>query len=171
MSNVTLVVVEVGGSKMPDVGPSESTIIGRSGGGLLLLARRRLDSIRRQGDELQTAELVCGETTEASSVTQRAAIAHDLLTVVASRPCGRLVLTAPGSASIALRDELFSLAGVLTSRLPGTTAVVSVRFGAQDDRAATRGAARVVSMPFPWRDRDGSRASALVRTSLSMGPS
>jgi hypothetical protein len=42
---------------------------------------------------------------------------------------GKLVLTAPGRASMRQRCELLSLAGELSQRLRGATATVSLRFG------------------------------------------
>jgi hypothetical protein len=168
MAIVTLVVVEHGGSEPPKIGTSENTIIGYSSRGLLRRTRRRLDSLRSQGDVVRVAEIVCSDTTEGSLVAHRAEMAHELLTAVAFQPGGRLLLSASGTASMALRSGMFSLAGVLSARLPGTVATVSVRFGTPYDRAVSRGPARVVSMPFPWRDRDLPQSKVLVRPSLPM---
>ena len=133
MAIVTLVVVE-DGSEVP-LGTSENVIFGHYGRGLRRRTRRRVDAIQRRGDVVRIAELVCSETTEGSSVAHRAEVAHELLTIVASRPWGRLLLRASGTASAALRSGVFALAGVLSTRLPGTTATVSVRFGTPTGRA------------------------------------
>lgn len=45
-------------------------------------------------------------------------------------PYGRLVLTCAERASMQSRRELLGLAGALSDRLAGTSATVSMRFGA-----------------------------------------
>lgn len=141
MAIVKLVVVE-DGSEVSGVEISDNTIVGHYGRGLRQRIQRRLDALERQGDVVRVAELVCSDWTEGIWVADRAEVAHELLTIVASRPRGQLVLSASGIASTALRNGVFALAGVLSTRLPGTMATVSVRFGAPNGRAVPRGPVR-----------------------------
>ncbi len=165
MAIVTFVVVEHG-SEAPSVGTSENAIVGYYSRGLLRRTLRRLDSLRRQGDLVRVAEIVCSDRTERALIDHRAEVAMELLRAVASRPGGSLVLRASDTASAELRSEMLSLAGMLSSRLPGTVASVSVRFGVGYEREGNRLAMGAASMAVPWQDPDLLQAMAFARSAI-----
>jgi hypothetical protein len=130
MGKVALIVVEQGSEWPGHVVNCENVVaVGADQEGLLQRTRQGLDSLRRRGHYLRVAMLACNEATDLASVAHRAEVAHELLTAVSAVGFGRLLLSATDHASIRVRDELLSLAGVLRQRLLGSAATVSVRFG------------------------------------------
>jgi hypothetical protein len=154
MGTVSLIVMEQGSEWPGRVGDSENVVaVGHDGKGALQRTRWSVDSLRRHGHQVRVAVLACNEATDASSVACRAELAHELLAAVAAGGFGRLVLTATDHASMKLRGELLSLAGTLSDRLRGTSATISVKFGAPDERrdAAQRSVRKCSGEPAGFR--------------------
>jgi hypothetical protein len=101
--------------------------------GLLQRTRRTLAALRGRGQQVRVAVLACSHATDVASLARRAQLAHELLAAVAVAGFGRLVLSSAEQASIPLRRELLSLAGVLSQEALGAT--VRVMFNdAQGER-------------------------------------
>jgi hypothetical protein len=130
MAVVTLIVMEPGSEWPGHVGDSEDVVaVANDDDGLLERTRKKVASMRQQGEHVRVAVLACNQEADPSSVSRRAEVAHELLTSVTAAGFGRLVLTASDRVSMGQRCELLSLAGELSQSLRGATANVSVRFG------------------------------------------
>src|SRR5580700_3154826 len=109
MGFVSLVVMEKGSEWPGQVGDTENLVaVGVGEERLLERTRRRLDLLRRGGQQLRVAVLACNAATDASSSGRRARVAHELLTAVAGDAFGRVVLSSPETAPPRLRQELLS---------------------------------------------------------------
>jgi hypothetical protein len=130
MAVVALIVMESGSEWPGHVGDSEDVVaLGYDGEGLLEKTRRKLESLRRQGQNVRVAVLACNQEGDPSSVSRRAEVANELLASVSATGFGKLVLTASKRVSMRQRCELLSLAGELSQSQRGATSGVSVRFG------------------------------------------
>ena len=130
MGVVALVVMEPGSAWPGYVGTPDDVVAVGYHEGLLEKTGQGLEVLRCRGRRVRVAVLACNEATDAASVRRRAAVAHALLVAVTAVGFGRLVLSSAEGAPMRLRRELLSLAGALSFGLPGTSATVSVRFGA-----------------------------------------
>jgi hypothetical protein len=128
MDVVSLIVMEAGSDWPGHVRNSENivTVGDHDGEGLLMRTRQRVTSLRQRGQTVRVAVLACNAATDIASVASRAALARELLEVVAAAHFGRLVLSVGDRAPMQLRCELLSLAGVLSHALRGAS--VWVRF-------------------------------------------
>jgi hypothetical protein len=126
---VSLVVMEPG-SEWPRHFGHDSNLVAFSQKREKLLQRTQeeLDILRRSQQSVRVAVLACNGDTDGEVDQYRAKIARTLLTAVMGTTFGRLVLSASGSASLRVRQELLALAGTLTDQLCGTSATVSLRF-------------------------------------------
>ncbi len=135
MAPVTLIVMEPGSAWPGHVGDFESVVaIGGAEHGLLTKTMEKLDSLRRGGRRVRVAVLACNDAMDRDSSARRAAIAHELLSIVVAVTFGRLVLSSADTVSIQQRRDLVSLAGVLVERVGGRATTVSVKFGERDAR-------------------------------------
>jgi hypothetical protein len=101
----------------------------QSGEKLLLRTQEKLHALQRDRQDIRVAVLACnGETTDDETEGYRTRVARALLSAVSGKTLGRLVLSASGRASEALRAELLALADTLSAQVQGTTATVSLRF-------------------------------------------
>lgn len=134
MEKVSLIVVEQGSEWPGHVEDCENVlVVGCDEEGLLQRTRQGLDSLRRRGHYLRVAVLACNEATDTASAAHRAEVANELLTALSAVGFGRHLLTARDRASMQLRRELLSLSDALHKRLKGSSATVSVKFGAVGD--------------------------------------
>lgn len=135
MALVTLIVMEPGSEWPGHVGGSEDVVaVGNGEEGLLERTRAELEWMRGRGQRVRVAVVACNGATDPEAVERRATVAHELLTAVSATGFGRLVLTTLDGTSTRQRRELLSLAGELSHRVRGATAMVSVRFGRADRR-------------------------------------
>jgi hypothetical protein len=133
MANVSLIVMEPGSRWPGKTGASEHVVVAGDHPGLLHRAANRLVGIHQEGHRVRVAVLACNDATDPEAIERRAALAHQLLGAVACTRFGRLVLTSGDRVCSEVRRDLLSLAGVLSCKLEGTVATVSIRFGAPCD--------------------------------------
>jgi hypothetical protein len=164
MAVVSLVVMELGSEWPGHVGDAANLVaFSQDGEKLLRRTHEKLDALRRSQHDVRVAVLACNEQMDGEGPCYRAQVAHALLGAVSGTSFGRLVLSASGRASLRLRQELLSLAGMLSEQLRGTSCnrLAEVSGGA----ACTSGARRA---PRPVLRRGGPACSALPRRSLSV---
>jgi hypothetical protein len=136
MPFVTLIVVEPGSEWPGHIGDAEQVVaVGYDQEGLLSKTRERLELLRRRGELVRAAVLVCSGAANSVFAAQRVDIARELISAVSGVGSGRVVLCSSGDASTSERRELLSLAGTLCQELScpelrGRAIEVSVRFGA-----------------------------------------
>src|SRR5258708_1219087 len=129
MATVSLVVMESGSEWPGHVGDSANLVaFSQVGDKLLRRTQEKLDALRRGQQDVKVAVLACNGQTDGDADGCRAQVARTLLAAVSGTTFGRLVLSASGSSSLRLRQELLSLTGALSEQLQGTTATVSLRF-------------------------------------------
>lgn len=129
MAMVSLVVMESGSEWPGHVGDSADLVaFSQNGEKLLQRTEEKLDALRRSHQDIRLAVLACNAESDGETHAYRARVARTLLAAVSATTFGRLVLTASRSASLPLRQELFSLTGALSEQLRGTTATVLLRF-------------------------------------------
>ena len=136
MARVALVVMEPGSEWPGHVGETETLVALRSLDGTLLHSTQaRLAALKRAHDDVRVAVLACNEATDDLAAGERACVAGELLTSVVGGRRGRLVLTAPTTRmSPVLRQHLLALAGVLSDRLRGTSATLTLKLTDSSDR-------------------------------------
>jgi hypothetical protein len=129
MTTVSLIVMEPGSDWPGHVGDCANLVaFSQDGDKLLQSTKEKLDTLRRRRQDVRVAVLACNGETEGEAASYRAQVARTLLAAVTGATLGRLVLSASGGASLRLRHELLSLAGMLSEELRGTTATVSLKF-------------------------------------------
>jgi hypothetical protein len=148
MDVVSLIVMEAGSDWPGHVRDSENvvTVGHHDGEGLLLRTRQRVDLLQQRGQMVRVAVLACNAATDVASVASRAALARELLRVVAAARFGRLVLSVADRAPVEQRCELLSLAGALSHALRGVS--VWVRF-LQETNGRSAGALRKCPTELP----------------------
>ena len=129
MTTVSLIVMEPGSDWPGHVGDCPNLVaFSQDGEKLLQRTQEKLDTLRRSRQDVRVAVLACNGETDGDAARYRTEVARTLLTAVTGATLGRLVLSASGRASLRLRHELFSLTGILSEQLRGTTATVSLKF-------------------------------------------
>jgi hypothetical protein len=135
MNGIAFVVMEPGSEWPGHVGVSETLVALKPGQDTVHHTRERLAALHRQREEVRVAVLACNDAADAESADRRIAVGRELLAAVTRAWHGRLVLTASaGRASSRLRRDLLSLAETLTDELRGSSATVTLRFGATEHR-------------------------------------
>jgi glutamate racemase len=133
---VSLIVMEQGSEWPGHVGDSDDVVAtGSSSETLLAKIQLVFLALRRRNQQVRVAVLACNAATDAESAARRAAVARELLGLVATVGCGRLVLSAAERSSTQLRRELLSLVGVLSDGLRGSSATLWLRFGSESRKA------------------------------------
>jgi hypothetical protein len=129
MTTTAMVVMEPGSDWPGQIGDSMNVVAFGSGGeDLLRRTQEKLDALLRSKQGVRVAVLACSAVVDGFAGGPRAKLARMLLSAVSHATCGRLILIASGQAARPLRQELFALAGALTTELRGTSATVSLRF-------------------------------------------
>ena len=149
MSKVSLVVMERGSDWPGHIGTTEELVaFAHDDAELLIRTQQRLGTFLSTGRSIRLAVLACNATCGQVVRERRAAVARALMSAVAPVRFGRLVLSASGSASRSLREELLSLVGELTTGATGAQVTIL---------AALRRAPRAPGANLPRRRVPSSR--------------
>jgi len=140
----TMIVMEPGSAWPGPVGDCTDLVaFGHGCEDLVRRTQEKLGVLQRTKQAVRVAVLACNDLT-GDVAGHRAALARTLLGAIAGATCGRLILSARGSAPPRLLRELLALSEALAKELRGTTATVTLRL-VEGSRAATpksrRGAA------------------------------
>ncbi len=152
MNKVSLVVMERGSDWPGHVGTTEELVaFAHDDAELLPRTQERLGTFLSTGRSIWLAVLACNAACGQVVRERRAAVARALMSAVAPVRFGRVVLSASGSASRLLREELLSLVGELTAAAPAPQVTISLHFAAPLELMAR-------SFPVAARPRRGERS-------------
>jgi hypothetical protein len=139
MTTTAMIVMEPGSDWPGQIGDVTNLVAFSQGcDDVLRRTQEKLAWLQRSKQVVRVAVLACNTATGDAAAGHRAQLARMLLGAVSCATRGRLILSASGSTSPGLRQELLALAATLAKELRGSTATVSLRLSEASRRVAAR---------------------------------